>query len=819
MKKSLVALLLLSMVAGEAYSQTIAEKKAALQEGTTEGLGQDLQRFLGDVNKELKEYQTELLLLYQQVQSLYECDAPQNSYEDLLEEINQVRANILILESNWREMATKSGMGEEVGYALWHQPDTTLQQLVMDYGSQDFVYLIPPDIAAIPLTISSNIPIPRASWGEMLEQILLQNGVGIRELNPFLRQLFLLSEDSSDLRLITSRRQDLDIYPPNTRVSFVLTPQPADVRRVSFFLDKFANHQSTVVQIAGRDILIVGQVGAVKELLKVYDFVSERRSDREYKAIPLQRVDPQQMADILQTIFAPEEMVITQPTEGEESTGSTTSTQKFTTTNNLHIIALTDVAQSLFLVGTKDEIRQAEAMVRQVEGQVALARERVVYWYTAKHSMAEELAEVLSRIYDILIDARSRGNPDNDQVNKDMQQVLAVNQVQKDGLDFIQPDPSRIFRERFYQEGGFIIDPRPIEPGLIPPPAFNLNRDNFIVDQKTGSIVMVVEADLLVKIKEVIRKLDVPKKMVHIEVLLFEKKMTRENNFSLNLLRYGDCANNVKEGCLSWNDLFSNPLNLGVLQFMLSRTASHGIPAFDLIYKFLISQDDFNINSAPSVTTVNQTPAIIAIAQEISINTGIFEVPTEGTVALKDSFTRAQYGTTIQIVPNVHPRESEDEIEYVTISTDVTFDTIVPSGNAQQPNVTRRHVQNEVRVADGESIILGGLRDKQTNDHRSSIPFLGEIPGFGKFFSSTDLHDTSTEMFIIITPKIISDPYCDLRRIRDLEMAKRPGDVPLYLCRLNEALEWESHRFMEGTIALLFGRPRDRCIEEEWDGR
>src|SRR5262249_39261356 len=152
----------------------------------------------------------------------------------------------------------------------------------------------------------------------------------------------------------------------------------------------------------------------------------------------------------------------------------------------------------------------------------------------------------------------------------------------------------------------------------------NNGRSNFIVDAKTGSIVMVVEADLLPKIKDLIRKLDVPKKMVQIETLLFEKVLTRENSFGLNLLRIGDVASNLNLTGAAFNNLFPHakdfcPANAGVFDFFLSRKKSDSNPAFDLIYRFLLSQDDIQINSSPSILAVNQTPATIVVTEDISI--------------------------------------------------------------------------------------------------------------------------------------------------------------------------------------------------------
>src|ERR1700728_3462971 len=149
--------------------QTIAEKKAGMVPAGGD-LTKDMQQVLKELNKELIEDHAELRKLYAKVQVLFQNHAPEDSYKDLLNRINAVKAEIVTLEENWREMASQSGNLEP--YALWHQPETTLGQLIIDYGSQNYVYVMSPEISTIPVSVNSNIPIPRSSWNEMMELIL-----------------------------------------------------------------------------------------------------------------------------------------------------------------------------------------------------------------------------------------------------------------------------------------------------------------------------------------------------------------------------------------------------------------------------------------------------------------------------------------------------------------------------------------------------------------------------------------------------------------------------------------------------------------------
>lgn len=758
------------------FGHTIAEKKESFLKSDSE-LDGETQGKLKEVNASLAEKKHHLKQLYQNAIKLYEAEADEESYRQLLEKINGIREEIAQIEEMWRE-ETSSMLSNE-SYALWHQPDCSLAQLVVDYGTQECVYIIPPEIGNIRLSINSNLPIPRESWGDCLELILAGQGIGVRQLNPYLRELyFQRSQPAQGLKHITSELCDLDVLPASARICFVFSPEVPNPRTVLQFFQKFSNPMTTMLHVIGGDIFIIATVENVKELFKLYDFVKLGSKGQDHQLISSSKLDAAQMETILRSAFLEE--------RGNEKTDES---------GWLKIIPLHNLSDTLFLSGSKEEVAKAMKLIRDVETQIENPQEKTIFWYTAKHSEAEDLAKVLAKVYDQLVGISSSG-----QIEEKIIQVKEGVQKEKEN------------------------EPLIVSPALIGPQKKNASppsshktadgQNNFIVDAKTGSIIMVVEKSALPKIKELLKKLDVPKKMVQIEVLLFEKKIASKNKFGLNLLRLGDTASKDNSTGLSWN-----AVGKGILEFLISRGKGSGIPAYDLAYNFLLSQDDVQINASPSVTTINQTPAEIAVVDEISIYTG----------ADKDkntSYCRSQYGITIQITPTINTSEIEGEEEengYITLDTDITFDTTKKGGD-DRPDVTRRHIKNHVRIADGQTVILGGLRRKMSEDSKDSIPFLGEIPGIGKLFSTTDMNDNSTEMFIFITPKILYDPLEDTERIKREELRKRPGDIPEFLHELIEAKDRERKKLFQGSLTALFGR--DNLLTKthreslgEYDGR
>ena len=188
--------------------QSIAEKKAAYQT-TDSGLDRDTEDFLIQVNRETTLLRQEIGDGYRHALDWYEKGGCPEELQKLLGEIRGKKERLFQLQAHWRERVRESH--QQDGYGLWHNPETTLEQLIIDYGSQDAVYLIPPQVGGVKLSVASNLPIPWASWTEVLELILEQNGIGVISLNPYVKQLFLVKEQPALVEMITNDRKDLEL--------------------------------------------------------------------------------------------------------------------------------------------------------------------------------------------------------------------------------------------------------------------------------------------------------------------------------------------------------------------------------------------------------------------------------------------------------------------------------------------------------------------------------------------------------------------------------------------------------------------------------
>ncbi len=671
-------------------------------------------------------------------------------------------------------------------YILFDQEETTIQNFVLELGSHDYLYLVPADIANLKISVQSKIPIPRESWSEFIEIVLNQHGIGVRQVNPFARQLYLLRNDLLTVNLITADVKELKKVKEFDRVIYIFNPEPEHFKNAYYFFERFRDPKRTFVYSIGNKIAVVAVKEEVEKLLQLYQAVWEKASKKVSKVVSLSKLQSEEMLKILKAYF-----------------GNISDGDKFSALKGVNEIAILPLAteNSLVLVGSQELVDSAESMIEKTEEQIERPCEMTVFWYNCKHSDPSDLSEVLEKVYHSLICYS---------LDKDLMPIANQQNVKIEFQDGYDPDmyngETITSPDGITTKASNVIDPPAALPGTIAQQTKVSKTQNFIPHPKTGSLMMVVRKDTLPKIKEVLKKLDVPKKMVQIEVLLCERKLLSQTNSGLSVLKMGSAASGQRQTALDFEASTLSRLQ-GVFEFLISRPKG-SFPAFDITYNFLLTQEDIQVNATPSVTTINQTPATISLVEEISINNGAAPINNNQNITFENSYTRAQFGITLVMKPTIHDPDPEQGVEdtLITLDTNVTFDTPL-SDKDDRPVINRRHIENQVRVVDGQTVILGGLRRKSQDSVSTKIPFLGEIPGIAKLFGSTKMHDQMTETFVFITPKVIHDVKQDLEKYRNELLSKRPGDLPEFCDRLFEAENKQKQKLFAQSFNLFFGSP------------
>ena len=200
-----------------------------------------------------------------------------------------------------------------------------------------------------------------------------------------------------------------------------------------------------------------------------------------------------------------------------------------------------------------------------------------------------------------------------------------------------------------------------------------------------------------------------------------------------------------------------------------------------VLLRALQQSSRLEILSRPQIRTLDNQPAFILVGQRVPrLNT--VSVSTAGSV---NGVLMENVGLILGVTPRISPEGMVVmEVDAESSSIDIV-DQGIPVSVSTNGTIIRSPIfnitqaQTTVSANSGETIIIGGLITKNTNDVSRRIPILSDIPVLGNFFRYDSVIGTRSELLIILTPHVIRTPE-DAARIKREEAAKMhwcAGDV------------------------------------------
>lgn len=176
---------------------------------------------------------------------------------------------------------------------------------------------------------------------------------------------------------------------------------------------------------------------------------------------------------------------------------------------------------------------------------------------------------------------------------------------------------------------------------------------------------------------------------------------------------------------------------------------------------YLVRNSKGRIVSNPKILITNGEEATIDITQDYIESTETEQTAyTGGTLATRTYNIGSDAGIKVGITPFISPDG------YVTLNIKPEYATILTQVTAQDTGgqyiaatlLSRRNLDlKNVRIKDGETLVIGGLISEEEQKTIGKVPVLGDIPLIGTLFRSTSSEKKKNEMVIMITPKIITD--------------------------------------------------------------
>lgn len=334
-------------------------------------------------------------------------------------------------------------------------------------------------------------------------------------------------------------------------------------------------------------------------------------------------------------------------------------------------------------------------------------------------------------------------------------------------------------------------------------------------DKATNSIVVTASPTDWLTVKDVIKKLDIPRDQVYVEGLILETRVDKGSAFGINYAIPTGKTDLSKSG-------FNSGLNGPKFENLLDNSA-FGLGGLFAGLGFGKTVELQMGSEKRKVSTINALIKAVATAQ----NTNILATPqllvmdnSEGTFEANE---KQPYKKSDSTANTVSSGLGEQEVKLkLKINPQINKETRfiklkiqqeISEFTAQQSTLDGgglptigRTVDTEVIVRDRDTIAMGGLlRDKET-ETESKVPLLGDVPVLGWLFKSKSKDKGKTNVIFFLTPRIIS-PYEKLaaqntKRVieeRKVQKGKTTDDPTLFDDKLSQ-IDDQVQKQMNGPL-------------------
>jgi general secretion pathway protein D len=301
-------------------------------------------------------------------------------------------------------------------------------------------------------------------------------------------------------------------------------------------------------------------------------------------------------------------------------------------------------------------------------------------------------------------------------------------------------------------------------PGAIGRAATITGELTIVANPRANSLLVRANRADFELIQAAVQQIDVRPLQVLIEVLIVEAR--RDRNFSLGI-QAGIKNQHVQNTENTTVGASFTPSGAGLGDFTLKVMGAGGYD-LDATIAAAAGRGDVKIVSRPVVLTANDEQAEVVVGSQRPFVQVSRSMPTDA--AARDQIVQYKdVGTKLSVRPTI----SVDGTVQLNVVQEVSNATTETAFNA--PVISTRSIRTDLLVRDSQTVVLGGLTDRERDVHSSGIPILSSIPLLGGLFGSHTRSTVETELFVFITPRVIRSDE-DAQRVTD-PMRQRANQV------------------------------------------
>ena len=276
-------------------------------------------------------------------------------------------------------------------------------------------------------------------------------------------------------------------------------------------------------------------------------------------------------------------------------------------------------------------------------------------------------------------------------------------------------------------------------PQEISLPGEVLGLVQIVPDETTNALLVRAQPNDWEVVRTTIEALDLRPLQVLIEVVIAEVR--RGSGTDLGVSWTAENAN--ESGIDTRLELKGNTAGDFIMEVMRfgSTNASALVTA-------LATEGNVRIVSRPVILAQNNQQARILIGDERPFIQVFRSLPTDA--AVRDQVVQYRdVGTSLTLIPTINADG------YVNLELTQEVSNATSEEQYGAPVISTRVADTQLFVRDGQTVVIGGLIERQQTESESGIPLLKDIPLLGNLFKSTSRETAENELFLFLTPHIV----------------------------------------------------------------
>lgn len=316
------------------------------------------------------------------------------------------------------------------------------------------------------------------------------------------------------------------------------------------------------------------------------------------------------------------------------------------------------------------------------------------------------------------------------------------------------------------------------------PPKSGVLSQNLQWEESTNAVIVTGPSEMIRKVRQVVKKLDIRRPQVMIEVVVAEVGLSQQRELGVEwrlggnpkaFTHFPSVLSGTNEasgtgttattgstvtgtgtsGTGNGAGLFNTISTLGT-GFTFGYFSGGNLSA---LVRALQNDTRSNVLATPNLVTLDNQEATIKVGKKVSFIIGtINNNPTGGNPF--NSYDREDVGLVLVIKPQI----TDDGAVKLLIQQELS--NVIPNtgGVNTNPDTTERYLSTTVMADDGQTIVLGGLLEKDWATVMTKVPFFGDLPGIGYLFRNTERQQIKTNLMIFMRPIVLTD-RCQADRV------------------------------------------------------